>query len=238
MGYCTTTEVDNIIAQSLTSATDPVNQTRRNLLNIGSVRDKNVISDDIVQQFIRWSGQEIDAALSELYSTPLCELADFETTLAADIDEYNLYVILDKVAPLAVGDVILLADGDVSEKNEISEVVGDGVFEVAIPFDYEYSAGTRVLRLKYPDPIPWICSRLAAANIYDKYFASQASTNVSEYGDSLRKQARQKINDILNGRTILHGVRRIGRRLYDPTITDQYGLPDGSPATKDTDQLK
>lgn len=236
MGYCTITEVDNILAQSLTSATNPSSQARRNLLQIGSIRDKNTISDIIVEQYIQWSGQEIDSHLSELYQTPLCELADFEGILQADIGEYNDYIVLERNCPLTAGDMILITNGEEEERYEIDESIGDGIFSTIETIIFPFEAESRVLRLKYPDPIPFICSRLSGANIYDKYFAAQASPNISDYGKYLRGQARQKINDVMNGRTILHGIHRIGRRLFDPTITDQYGLPQGE-SQKNTDEV-
>ncbi|MBD3228227.1 MAG: hypothetical protein GF329_08555 [Candidatus Lokiarchaeota archaeon] len=69
-------------------------------------------------------------------------------------------------------------------------------------------------------------ARWSAATIYEKYFMAEASPSQSEYGKWLRGLVRADINNILNGRTILHGAHRIGRRFYNPTLDDQYGLPD------------
>lgn len=237
MGYCTTTDIDRILASALTSATNPTTQSRRSLLQIGKVRDKNNISDDIVNQYISWSGQEIDATLSELYKTPFCELADFESQLYSDITEYNSYIVLERDCPLIDGDVIILKYGTIEEKHIIDDVIGDGVFSTVDPIQFAFPDGSRLIRIKFPDPISWICTRLAAANIYDKYFAAQASPDMTDYGKTLRLQGRQKLNDVLNGRAILHGVHRIGRRLYDPTIVDQYDLPRGNEGVKDIDSL-
>jgi hypothetical protein len=241
MAYCTTADVDAVLAQALTSATYPTSQAKRNLLQIGNVRDKNNIPDSIVNQYIKWGDEEINAELSELYNTPFCETADFETTLVSDVSEYMPYIepylILEKNCALEIGDIILITDGTEEERVQIEDEIGDGIYSVYPPITYPFQSGTRVIRLKFPDPIPWVSVRLAAANVYDKYFAAQVSPNISDYGKLLRNQARQKINDILNGRTILHGVHRIGRRLYDSTITSQYGLPHGSEPNKDIDQL-
>lgn len=235
MAYCGIPEIDSILAQSLTSATNPASQTRRNLLLIGKVRDKNVISDDIVNQYIQWASQEVDARLSALYKTPLGERVAFSTLLASDITEYNPYLVLEKSCALTPGDIVLVTDGITEERHIISEVIGNAIFNTVDPISYPFSTGSRVLNIKIPDPIPWITVRLAASQIYDKYFAAQVSPNTSDYGKELRKQANQKINDILNGRTILIGVERTGRRLYDPNITDQYGLPHGGDLKRDID---
>lgn len=239
MGYCTIQEIDKILAQSLTSATSPTTGStiRRNLLNIGAVRDKNVIPDSIVNQYIQWAGQEIDATLSQMYQTPVCELSDFETELATDIDEYNSYIVLCVDCPLAVGDQVIIIENGVEERHEIAEAIGDGIFATVDPIQFAFSFGARLLRIKFPDPLPWICARLAAANVYDKYFSAEVSPGVSKYGTYLRDQARQKLNDVLNGRDILWGVRRVGRRLYDPTLVEDYMLPRLTEGEKNIDKL-
>jgi hypothetical protein len=53
----------------------------------------------------------------------------------------------------------------------------------------------------------------------------QSAPNKSEYGQYLRQMARVDINNILNGRTILHGQQRIGRRFYNANLVDRYSLP-------------
>lgn len=237
MGYCTITEVERLLGNALTSATDPTNQNRRNLLQIGKVRDKNSIPDSTVNQYIQWAGHEIDSTLSQMYRTPICEYADFQQNIFADVTEYNSYIILERNCPLSVGDIVILTQDGIEERHEIETVVGDGLFSTIDPIEYEFTSGARVIRVKFPDPLPWICSRLAASNVYDKYFAAQVSPNISEYGKFLRDQARQKINDLLNGRAILRGVPRVGRRLYDPTLSEQYNLPIGQDGQRDTDKL-
>lgn len=98
-------------------------------------------------------------------------------------------------------------------------------------------SGNRIIRVKFPDPIPWITIRLSAANLYDKFYSAQVSPNISDYGKFLREQARQKINDISNGRTILHGSHRIGNRFYNSNLSDQYGLPNGNAMERNTEKL-
>lgn len=236
MGYCTVTDIDGVLAQALTSATDPQNNSRRDLLQIGRVRDKNVVSDSVVRDYIRWAGHEIDATLSQQYATPICQIADFESTLFSDVSEYNSYIVLEKDCPLATGDVVLLISSDIEEIHTVDEMLGEGLFSTLEPIQYEFPSGSRIIRIKYPDPLPWICARLAAANIYEKYFAAQVGPQSSEYGTLLRNLGRQKLNDVLNGRAILHGVHRIGSRFYDPTLTSQYGLHEGD-SQRDIDRL-
>jgi len=88
------------------------------------------------------------------------------------------------------------------------------------------------------DPIRFISARKAAATLYDKYFASESSPNVSKFGEYLRGLADTDINNILNGTIILHGQHRIGRRFYNGNTADQYGLPSGGTGSKDMRQMK
>jgi hypothetical protein len=78
---------------------------------------------------------------------------------------------------------------------------------------------------------------MAAANIYEKYFMSQSSPNESEYGKLLRKLARADLNNILQGRTILHGSQRIGRRFYNSNLVDRYGLPNTQVGENNIDDM-
>ena len=113
MGYCTTQLVQRILTQSLTSATSPTMSSKGSLVNFGTTIDKNLISDDIMNQHINIADTFINSTLSVLYKTPLREIADLECKLAVDIDVYGIEVIL--VSPQAnvfvPGDVIIITDG-------------------------------------------------------------------------------------------------------------------------------
>ena len=96
MGYSNRTDIENIIAQAMTSATggnvDDLNNIQP-LMNIGNVLDSNTIDIDIVDSYIRMADDEIDATLSQLYIVPFKEKIFFETILYSDIDDYNNYII-------------------------------------------------------------------------------------------------------------------------------------------------
>jgi hypothetical protein len=152
------------------------------LLNIGNVRDPNTISEDVIYQYIQWGSQEIDAILSELYTTPFQEIADFQSVLYSDIDTYNPFIVLPVPAPLNVNDKIVLSDGTYSNNYYISEVIDSSTYATTLPINYSFMSGNRLLRVKFPDPIPWIAIRLSAANVYDKFYSAQVSPNISDYG--------------------------------------------------------
>ena len=241
MGYCTETDITNIIAQSLTSATSQNVDNLTNLgdlMNIGNTLDKNLISDEKVNFYIQLADQEIDGLLSQLYEAPFCETVDFETSLYSGISEYNDIIILERACPLSVGDIILLKFGTTEERHEIETVLTPSTFETVDMIQYFFPADSRILRVSYTPPLRFISARLASANIYDKYFSAESSPNVSTFGDKLRELANEKLNDILNGTIIMHGQQRIGRRFYNPNLVEQYALPNGGKMSKDYKQIK
>ena len=241
MGYCTETDITNTIAQALTSATsqnlDNLNNLG-NLVNVGRVLDNNLVTSSIISYYIQLADQEIDGGLSQLYKTPFCETVDFETNLFSAIDEYNNILVLERPCPLSVSDIILLRFVDTEERHEIETIITPSTFETVDMIQYFFPADSRILRVVYPSPIRFISARLAAANIYDKYFSAESSPNISSFGDKLRELANEKINDILNGSIILHGQQRIGRRFYNPNLVEQYSLPTGGKMSKDYRQVK
>ena len=235
MAYSTETDIVRTIAQSLTSATaDTADDfgTLADLLSIGNTLDKNLVSNDILDYYIQLADSEIDSSLSELYKTPFCEKIDFETVLFSDMFEYNELIVLERNCPLAAGDRLILKDSISEERHEIDEVIDGRTFSLVADLQYFFPSETRILRITYPPPIRFISARLASANIYDKYFSAEVSPNTSNFGNTIRELAYGRIDDILNGSTILHGQHRIGRRFFSSTLVDQYGLPNGGEMSK------
>ncbi len=241
MGYCTEADITKTIAQSLTSATAQTTAelgTLGNLLNVGNILDKNLVTTSIIDYYIQLADQEIDGSLSELYKTPFCETVNFETVLYSAMYEYNDSIILERPCPLAAGDIILIKSALTEERHEIGEVLTPSTFDTVDAVQYFFPADSRILRVAYPPPIRFISARLASANIYDKYFTAESSANVSNYGEKLRGLGYDRLNDILNGTIILHGQHRIGRRFYNPNLVDQYALPTGGSIEKGRKQVK
>lgn len=235
MGYCTEDDVEKTIAQALTSATASTSDdfgTFSDLVNVGNVLDKNLISTSNVDYYIQLADSEIDATLSELYKTPFCEKCDFETVMFSDIDEYNPYIVLEANCPLAAGDIVILTDGTNEERHQIDTVISGSTFSTVSEIQYYFAENTRILRVAYPPPVRFISARIASANIYDKYYSAESSPNTSGFGDKLREMAYARLNDVLNGTIILHGQQRIGRRFYNPNLVDQYSLPTGGTIEK------
>lgn len=227
MPYGNRVLVERILAQTMTSSSPSDLDQPVDLISIGNSIDSGVISDSIVNQYLQWADSEIDSILSGLYTTPLTQQSDYETSLLVDISEYNPYLVTEAGAPLHIGDIIVLNNGFQEEVHTISNIVDElnnNIFETDTTISFSFLSGTRVIRIKYPDPIPLISSRYAAANIYEKYFMAEASPAKSEYGNLLRKMAKSDLNNVLDGKTILHGVHRIGRRFYNSNLVDRYSL--------------
>lgn len=230
MGYCSRQEVLNIMNQALTTATNNVEYATDDsvvpLYEISESTRPNAISTSLVDQYILWADEEIDAALSEMYSVPFCEKTDIQLTLINDIDEYSDSIDLDKGRNLNTGDVLVFVDSIQQERHIVSNVINNNTVELDdFLLGFYTVENTRILRIKYPTAISLISCRLAAANIFDKYFTAEVSPNVSDYGKHLRKMARRDLNNVLHGRTVLHGQKRIGHRFLNPNIRDRYRLP-------------
>jgi len=220
--------VQSQLANSLTSATSPTLNVPGNLLNVGRTLDKNLVPETLVEQYINWADSQINAVLSEMYVTPFNEIGDFETELYADISAYNDYVITSSYASLNVGDTIILIEGSVQERHIIESIIAENIFSTVSAIAYPFTTAARVIRVKYPDPIQLISARLAAANVYEKFFAAQSSPNESEFGKFMRRLARQDLNSILQGRIKLHGAHAIGNRFVNSNIKSRYHLPESA----------
>tara|TARA_B100001778_G_scaffold334404_1_gene345614 strand:+ start:9386 stop:10120 length:735 start_codon:yes stop_codon:yes gene_type:complete len=230
MGYCTRQEVERVLNQALTTATNNTEDAGDDsfvpLYEISNSTRPNAIPPSLVDQYILWADEEIDGALSEMYAVPFCEKADLQMHLLHDIGVYSDDIDLNKARNLNPGDVLIFVDDTQEERHIVDTVVNNTMVELEGTLLGFYDAdNTRVMRVKYPTAITLISTRLAAANIFDKYFTAEVSPNVSDYGKHLRKMARGDLNNILHGRTVLHGQQRIGHRFLNPTLRDRYRLP-------------
>jgi hypothetical protein len=227
MGYASPALVERIITQSLTSATQPTLTGKGNLINFGNTLDKNLITDEIMNQHINIADTFINSALSVLYKTPLKEIADLECKMAVDVDAYNgeLYLISPQANVFVPGDVVVVIDGVFEEKHVVNSILSDNTLMLDSNLSGFYSAETtRILRVRFPDPVPNTSARLAAASIYERYFGAQSTVQTSEFAKTLRNQAKIDLNNILNGRAVLHGQHRIGDRFLNSNLKDRYGL--------------
>jgi hypothetical protein len=226
MGYCSITAVTKILAKALTTYTPSSISTPGNLLNVGNSLNTNQVQNSDINYYIALADSHINSSLSQQYQTPLIEICDLETTLSSDIDSYSdsTNVSLTLASPLVPGDILVFTDGTNTESSEVEEVTGNVVTLSSALYNTFSTSETRVLRVRFPDPIPFISARLTAATLYEKYFSAQSSPNNSDYFKSLRAMSLQELNNIREGRTILHGAVRIGTRFYNPNLDSRYGV--------------
>ncbi len=254
MGYSNTSEVDLIIAQALTSATPQPSTTELvQLVGIGGVqnlRDINRIPDETVQYYITLADSKIDGTLTQQYYTPFNKCANGQWELDEDVnvevvggtgtDSAGIpasttttssaarTVIVNDSNNLVPGNEIILHN-DLTGTEEIlivDEVVDQYTFTTTADIEGAFAAddGVRVIRIQFPPPLNQISARYAASFIYDKYFAAQATPDVSDYGKEMRSVADGQMNDILNGKIMLKCARRRGDLFGGPYLDSTYGV--------------
>jgi hypothetical protein len=185
-----------------------------------------MITDTIVYQYIQWADEKINADLSAMYVIPINPQGNYEATMLSDIDNHNPNIILSQQENIFnIGDDIVITDGTHEEMHYIEAITDGSVIETHDVISYHFAADdTRIIRVAYPFPITLCSSRIAAANIYDKYFSSQSDPGTSDYGKFLREQALQDMNSVLNGRIILNGARKTNR-FWNPNLSSGIGWP-------------
>ena len=238
MGYANVFEVDEFLAQALTSARPDATNQKKKLINIGDVRNLNRIPDELVGFYISTADTTVDGILSQQYHTPLKKCASGQWKLDADISEYNQMVEITDATSLQVGDEIIIRNDNTGteELHIVNTLVDQNTVTVVDPILTNFSGDQiRVTRLKFPPPVNVISARLAASYLYDKYFSAQVSPNLSEYGQELRRLAHGGLNDILNGKAILRCQRRIGDQFGNPWLDDTYQHRDRRYAVSDRD---
>ena len=224
MGYATESDVISILAKALTSYTPSTLSTKGPLLNIGTSLNTNQVSTSDIQYYMRLSDSHINAGCSQQYLVPFQPTCDFETTLAYDVDEYNTVFTLTSLGDLMPGQILMLINNINQEQSVIASIDGMNV-SLVDPIFFTYTVvGTRVMRLKFPDPIPFISARMTAATLYEKYFSALSSPNTSDYFKTLNAQAIDELNNIREGRTILENAVRIGERFWNANLASRYGL--------------
>jgi hypothetical protein len=243
MGYCNTVEVDYILAQALTTA-KPNTTSPIKLINIGNDRNLNLVTEDIVKQYITYADSQIDGILSQQYEVPLkkCFIATYEVSSSSVGDAT---IVLAVSHDLIVGDEIVLRNeaAGTAETHTVQTVTDTTTIEMNDVLESYYLEASEYLNVylaksAYPHPINQISSRFAASFIYDKYFAAQADPNTSNYGKEMRSVAMGQLNDILNGKTILKNQMRIGDRFGNPWLSDSYSHQDRGYNTSERNMSK
>lgn len=224
MGYCDTTDIETVLNQALTTANPVQGLTGvpADLTSIGNRLKVRLVTTDSANFYIRLADSHINAALSQQYETPLHEVTTFTGRMTIDIDEYSDTIELFDAGDLSVGQYLIVTDGEHLEKVKIQSISETTVTPVTPVSNLYDASSTRILRIQFPDPITFISARLAAAAIYDKYATAQQEPGKTEFGQMLRRQAYEELDNVREGRTILHGIERKGWRFANPNLLDRY----------------
>lgn len=229
MAYATTTEAKIALANALTSGNpsaagpQPITDIQNTITNTIPVAE--------FLQYIRWADQEIDAAISSIYKIPLKRVNVGTFNLAIDVTVGDglspaTAIVLEDATKFIQEDIIYLRNSISLETLTIASVLDEYRIITTTPAINSYLAlDSRVERIRYPDPIPLISAKFAAAHLYDKYFAAQVEGNKSEYGVRLRQDAMDDINAILSGTVrllIADANRYVGRRYYNEALDDAF----------------
>lgn len=225
MGYCTVAQVEYILANALTRGTPSAMPVE--IINVGSAV-RNTVPIDRIVQYIRWADEQIDSALSTIYKVPLKRVVKGEYEILADIAIGDTSFSIEDSTRFYDGDIINVTDRVTNEKKLIDDIPDETTIDVMVAFTNDFLATEAIIqRVGYPDPIPLISARFAAANLYDKHFAGQASPNMSDYGKTLRGIAENDFNSVLNGRVQLIGQKWLGRRFFNPALLDVNAVAAG-----------
>jgi len=218
MGYATQALVEDILANALTRGTTdgmPVS-----IINIGNDLRDTVGTSSLIQ-YIRWADEQVDSALSVIYKVPLKRIVKGEFEILAGITAGDATFYMEDTSRFFVGDIIIVTDRTNTEKKVISSITDETTVVVSVAFTNNFlTTNTSVQRLGFPDPIPLVSARFAAANLYDKKFAAQVSPNMSQYGNTLRSMAENDLNSVMNDRVKLYGQKWLGRRFFNPALLD------------------
>jgi hypothetical protein len=225
MGYATKQEVIQILANAMTEGNPAGPGVAMPVTSIGhSITD--TIPDEDIEQYIRWADSNIEAAISSVYVVPLKRINLGGFQLAMDVTAGAVYCILYDTTRFNPGDVVLVRNASTWQELTIDVVPSHSRLDFTGPISASYLAvDTKIERISYPDPIPKISAKLAAAMLYDKHFAAQQEGNQSEFGTKLRKASYAELNQVLSGAirlSVSDGSRVRGRRYYNQALDDVF----------------
>jgi len=227
MGYSTKQELIQALANALSQGNPSQPGVLVDLFSVGKMVT-DTVNDSQIFQYIKWADENIDAALSGVYQTPFQRVNRGSYPIAVDITTGDTSIILPDATRFTPDDVVLVRDSATGLYQQviISAVPNDNTLTLTAPLTSGYPASTtKIERIRYPDPIPKMSARLAAATLYDKHFAAQTDANKSEYGTYLRSLVYQDMNGVLNGviaLSIPDAGNFTGRRYYNHALDDVH----------------
>lgn len=178
-----------------------------------------------ITEFIKMAQQEVDARLRPIYVCPLRRVKIHETGILNYVQSgTNVKISVHDSGPFANGQLIRLQSECDYEETIIKEIPNLNQVIVTSVLS-TYNSDSLISILEYPDPIPFIIARLAAAIAFDRLFAAEQAPDVSNYGKEQRKMAHFSIDSILTGTAILMGQEFVGKRFARHSLYDSFKTP-------------
>ena len=226
MGYSNKQEVILAIANALSEGNPAGPGVLMPITSIGqSITD--TLPESQIYQYIRWADMNIDAALSDIYMIPLKRVNLGTFSLAMDVTAGDTYILVQDNTRFIEDDVILIRNTITSQEVTVLGMPDQYRIDLTGPVTNSYlSVDATVEKIGYPDPIPKVSARLAAAHIFDKHFAAQVEGNQSDFGKLLMTWAYNDLNQVLAGTILLKvpdATMYTGRRFYNAALDDAYG---------------
>jgi len=224
--YCTIESLKSLLPTSITIGTASQNQPT---LQVTAGRES--LSEKGAREFIRLASQQVDSRLSPVYIAPLKRIKIHETELTGNVSRGGTILTVRDHGPFTVGSLLRITDTRVSDLYEVEDVgdspsdMGKITITPAAVRDYATGYSPLVSLIEYPDPVPLICARLTVGMIIDRMFVAEQSPDVSTYGQSLRAQAGNDIDLILQGAIRLHGQEHNGSRFGRYSVFNAVKLP-------------
>jgi len=227
MAYCTLFDLRSVLPKTITIGT----QTALSPAIVQSQGKPDTLSPQSAYAQIEFATQYINGRLRTVYFCPLQRVKAFETPLTKDVLAGSNLLYVEDAGMFNPGGMVRIGDGTNTEtlylNGDTGQLEGDPTridqmrVETNLQKNYGATTPTLVSLLRFPDPIPWICARLAAANIIDKLFVTEKAPDVpTGWGKSQRNQAGLELDAILAGATRLEGQEFNGRRFVPTQLFD------------------
>ena len=219
--YCTVDDVSRLLPPTVSIGNKNIGTP-----TIGTTQmQKNQLTPDDVNYFIKYASQEVDARLRSFYLCPLRRIKTYETEVLNNVTSgTNVIVRVHDSGSFIKGDLVRLQEQFgyenciVADIPDLSTVVLSSVIS-------SYGENTVIGSLRYPDPIPLMVARMALSYAFDRQFTSEQVTDVSNYGKNQRDMAMNAIDSIITGVALLSGQEWTGRRFIRLPLHDASKAP-------------
>lgn len=226
MGYCTIEDMRALLPKNVTIGNDTVT-TPTIQPNLPGTGGASVISTNIAQDYIKKAGEEIDSALRTIYVCPLQRIKIYETELIQNANAAATSIMVYDNQQFDINTLVRISDNSGSELHYVSTMPARAATNIHTltlqePMGRQFTVGSRVSILEYPDPIPLMCARLAISIGFDRTFVAEQQPDVSSYGKTQRNLANQDLDRILTGVVRLQGQNHMGRRFARTSVMDTW----------------